>query len=373
MTQNSDASGLAMTTGGDYSLSTRGAKDVIDRATSRFRAALAAAAGQATGDHLVIADFGCADGGTGLEAMRQLASYAKTLRPNGSVTIVYEDQPLNDFNTLTRMVQGQAGPPPLHDPARGIYVLASGTSFYQPVLPPGSLHLGISATAMHWLSAKPTDIADHIHAVGAEGAALAAFSAQAARDWETILLARAAELAPGGRLVFCNFCRDEDGRYLGHTGGVSMFATFREIWRQFQDQGRISAAEFSAMTFPQYYRTVEEFAAPLRDATGPVTAAGLCLETIETGITPCPYAAAFDQEGGADGGDSASFARAYVPTLRSWSESTFFNGLSTGRPVAERRQVIEDFYQAYVDRVTTDPRGHAMDYVHAYMTIAKAA
>ncbi|MEC9215568.1 MAG: hypothetical protein VX647_00020, partial [Pseudomonadota bacterium] len=94
MTQNSDASGLAMTTGGDYSLSTRGAKNVIDRATPRFRAALAAAAGQATGDHLVIADFGCADGGTGLEAMRQLASHAKTLRPNGSVTIVYEDQPL---------------------------------------------------------------------------------------------------------------------------------------------------------------------------------------------------------------------------------------------------------------------------------------
>ena len=42
MTQNSAASGLAMTTGGDYSLSTRGAKDVIDRATPRFRAALAA-------------------------------------------------------------------------------------------------------------------------------------------------------------------------------------------------------------------------------------------------------------------------------------------------------------------------------------------
>jgi len=123
------------------------------------------------------------------------------------------------------------------------------------------------------------------------------------------------------------------------------------------------------MTFPQYYRTVEEFAAPLRDATGPVTAAGQSLETIETGVTPCPYAAAFAREGG----DAASFARAYVPTLRSWSESTFFNGLSTGRPVAERLQVIEDFYQAYVDRVPTDPRGHAMDYVHAYMTIAKAA
>ena len=35
--------------------------------------------------------------------------------------------------------------------------------------------------------------------------------------------------------------------------------------------------------------------------------------------------------------------------------------------------MIEDFYQAYVNRVATDPRGHAMDYLHAYMTIAKAA
>lgn len=369
MTQDSKASGLAMTTGGDYSLSTRGAKDVIDRATPRYRAALEAVAGQVAGDNLVIADFGCADGGTGLQAMRHLANHARTLRPNGSVLIVYEDQPLNDFNALTRMVQGQDGPPPLHDPTRGVYVLTSGASFYQSVLPPGGLHLGVSATAMHWLSAKPSDIDDHVHAVGADGAALAAFQAQAARDWETILLRRAAELAPGGRLVFCNFCRDEEGRYLGHTGGVSMFATFREIWLAFRAQGRLSAAEFSAMTFPQYYRTVDEFAAPLRDPAGPVAAAGLRLETIETGVTPCPYAAAFAR----DGGDPTAFARAYVPTLRSWSESTFFNGLSARRPEAERRQVIEDFYQAYVDRVAADPRGHAMDYVHAYMTIAKAA
>ena len=71
------------------------------------------------------------------------------------------------------------------------------------------------------------------------------------RDWETNLLARAAELAPCGRLIFYTFCRDENGRYLGHTGGVSMFATLREIWQQFHDQGRISAAELSAMTFQQ--------------------------------------------------------------------------------------------------------------------------
>ena len=150
-------------------MSTRGAKDVIDRATPRFRAALAAAAGQATGDHLVIADFGCADGGTGLEAMRQLANHAKMLRPNGSVTIVFEDQPLKDFNALTRMVEGQAGPPPLHDPARSIYVLASGTSFYEPVPPPGSLHLEVSATAFRRLRTGRSSVFAKYEAVEPHG------------------------------------------------------------------------------------------------------------------------------------------------------------------------------------------------------------
>ena len=119
------------------------------------------------------------------------------------------------------------------------------------------------------------------------------------------------------------------------------------------------------MTFPQYYRTVDEFAAPLRDPAGPVAAAGLRLETIETGVTPCPYAAA-----ARDGGDPTAFAepmcRPCVP-----GRIDLFQRLVGTPPEAERRQVIEDFYQAYVDRVAADPRGHAMDYVHAYMTIAK--
>ena len=44
------------------------------------------------------------------------------------------------------------------------------------------------------------------------------------------------------------------------------------------------------MTFPQYYRTVEEFAA--RYVTQPVRNRRRAPETIETGITPCPYDAA---------------------------------------------------------------------------------
>ena len=111
-------------------------------------------------------------------------------------------------------------------PVDGVYPLFSATSFHRQILPSGGLDLGFSATAMHWLSAKPCDISDHVQAVGASGAELAAFARQGNADWQAILLQRARELRPGGRLVLVNFCRDEEGRYLGRTGGVDMFGTF---------------------------------------------------------------------------------------------------------------------------------------------------
>ena len=79
-----------------------------------------------------------------------------------------------------------------------VYVTASGTSFYTQCLPPGSVHLGFSATAMHWLRDKPCDVTGALHhtmiTVPEEAEK---FKEQAARDWETVLLARAKELALG--------------------------------------------------------------------------------------------------------------------------------------------------------------------------------
>ena len=76
---------------------------------------------------------------------------------------------------------------------------------------------------MHYLSRLPATLAEHVHVVTARGAERDAFAAQAASDWETILLHRARELVPGGQLVFANFCIDEAGRYTGATGGRNLF------------------------------------------------------------------------------------------------------------------------------------------------------
>ena len=361
----SQASDMAMKGGGYYSLATIGAKDVIDAATRLVLEAIGKMdlAGNAA---FALADMGCADGGTSIDMVRGAIAAVRERMPGKPIAIYYTDQPRNDYNALFEIVNGAAGDGTPVSELEAVQVFASATSFYRQILPPESLDLGFSATAMHWLSRKPGDISNHVQAVGAEGPELAAFAAQGNKDWETILLHRAAELRPGGRLVFANFCKDEAGRYLGNTGGEHMFDTFNVIWRDFLADGSIDQAEYLAMTLPQYYKSVEEFAAPLADPANPVHRAGLRLEQIETRVTPCPFAAAFKEHG-----DAAAFAKSYIPTLRSWTESTFFAGLSAERLLDQRQALIDRYYSTYEDRVRSNPNGHGMDYVHAFMTITK--
>jgi hypothetical protein len=210
-------------------------------------------------------------------------------------------------------------------------------------------------------------IADHVQAVGAAPAERERFRAQALADWNAILLNRARELRPGGRLVFANFCLDDEGRYLGATGGVNMFDKFARHWRDLHAAGRIGRQEYVNATFQQFYKTPDEFAAPFRDPQSEVSRAGLRLEHLSTMTTPCPYAEDFRRNG-----DAAAFAKAYVPTLRSWSETVFAGALDPARDAAERAGILDDFYGAYEADVARAPEGHGMDYVHCVMAIAKA-
>lgn len=366
------ADNITMAGGGAYSLATKGAKDVIDAATPLVLGALDSMRLPASLSGFSMADMGCADGGTSLDMVRAALGYVRELAPQANLTITYTDQPRNDFNALVGIVHGSynadnpGGLQPCLGEIERVYALFSANSFYRQAVADNSLDFGFSATAMHWLSTKPTNLSDHIHMVGAGGKERQIFAEHAARDWETILLHRARELVRGGRLVLVNFCIDEHERYLGNTGGVNMFDTFNRIWREFVDDGRISQAEYLNMTLPQYYNTVDEFSRPLLDPANRCFQAGLRLESIETRVVPCPFAQEFKIHG-----DVELFADGLIPTIRTWNESIYFAALDPARALQERGEIIEDYYAAYRDLVVQDPHNHGMGYVHAYKTIRK--
>jgi SAM-dependent methyltransferase len=285
--------------------------------------------------------------------------------------VTYTDLPSNDFSALFKNLLGfgSSGANTFLTDIENVFVNACGIGFHEQLLPNETLDIGFSATAMHYISEKPCTINDHVHMVGASGDSLAAFAQQAKRNWEDLLLARSRELRPGGRLVILNFGIDEQGRYLGNTGGINMFDTFAELWSNMRKEDIITSDEFKNTGFPQYYRTVEEFCAPLKDQSSAVYQAGLRLVSAKTGVLDCPYRRAFDEAQGSM--SNREFAVSYIPTLRSWSEAVFVNGLSGERPQEEKDQIVDQFYQRYEDRVAENPDGHAMDYVHCYLAMEK--
>jgi len=247
---------------------------------------------------------------------------------------------------------------------RRVFSFASGTSFHQQIFPDATLSLGFSATAMHWLSRLPATLGDHVHVVGAHGAIRDAFAAQAAADWETILLHRARELVPGGQLVLANLCIDEAGRYSGGSGGHDTFGMFARHWRTLYEDGTITSHELHRATFVQYFRTIPEFRAPFDDPASAVSRAGLVLEHCSSVLTPVKHFTAGAQ-------DAATYAREFIASIRAFSESTFLDALEAGRPQTEREAIVDRFYAAYEAEVAATPEDHRRDAVHCFMRVAK--
>jgi len=357
---------MAMKGAGYYSQATTGARDVIELAVPTIKEAIARMRLKDDGRTFRAADIGCADGGTSMGMWRQVLAEVRRHSPSCPIEIVYTDLPRNDFTQLFRNVHNQTDLKSYHGEIAEVYPLASGTSFHQAIFPPESINLAFSATASHYISQAPCNISDHVHMVGARDDELRQWKHTGRIEWERLLHLRASELVKGGRLVFLNFGIDKQGRYLGSTGGVSMFDTFNALWRALADEGRITRAEYLNTNFPQVYRNAEEFTAPLRDRESPVHRAGLRLEHLEERHLVCPYAKAF-----AEHKEAERFAREYIPTLRSWSEPTFAAGLDPKRTAAERMAILDEFYGRYERLVATRPSGHGMDYIHVHLVCVK--
>ena len=123
-------------------------------------------------------DMGAADGGTSLDMWGRALAHLRG-RTDRPVELIYTDLPKNDFSQVFQQVHGLTGQRTYQQDVPGVYVMASGTSFHEGIVPPGTLDLGFSATASHYITAVPCAIPDHVHMVGATDAVRAAFSEDA--------------------------------------------------------------------------------------------------------------------------------------------------------------------------------------------------
>ncbi len=368
MTLKAETAGfMAMKGDGYYSKATTGARDVMIAAAPLLTGAIDRMDLKADDPYPIrVSDMGCADGGTSVEMWRRVLGHMRAKLSTRPIEIVYTDLPRNDFSQLFRMIHGQTDIKSYYGEIAEVYPFASGTSFHQAIFAPATVDLAFSATASHYISKVPVNISNHVHMVGAVGEERRAYDQTGAIEWERMLHYRARELKRGGRLCLLNFGIDDQGRYLGSTGGVSMFDTFDALWKGLASEGRITAAEYQNTNFPQVYRTTEQFTAPLHDQSGPVYRAGLRLEHVEQRHLVCPFARSYETHQ-----DAERFAIEYIPTLRSWSEPTFASGLSPSRPLAERQAILDEFYGRYQRMVAANPSGHGMDYIHVHLICVK--
>ena len=208
-----------------------------------------------------------------------------------------------------------------------MFVQACGQGFHEQCYPSGTVDLAMSFTAMHWLSASPGSLAgnaDCMHAAQCGAGEAAAEQAQAARDWRAIVAARAKELRPGGSFVAANFCVSSEGHFLGSTEvGVSMWESFAKCWRRLHDEGVIDGAELKAVSFPSYYRSKREM------CDGVEAVPGLRVVECVERVVRCPYREAW-VSGRSKGKTAREHAEWFVPTTKTWSNSTFKAALRSG-------------------------------------------
>jgi len=369
---------------GVYSAETAGCFDVIRKATPLVMESLEQILQQQQQSDesslFTVCDYGTADAGTSLGLVHQVCTRIRDETSSTSIQVIYEDQPTNEWQSVFGHFHGtlqakdaygrvQSTPSDIEN----VYGLAAGTSFFHQIVAPSTVDLGISFTAMHWLSVQPNSLKGHeaLHAAqvltdkSLDDALVQAETKQAAQDWLTILQHRASELKPGGRLVCVNFCRTQDGHFLGKTTqGANMWESFRHSWHKLHQDGLIDNEEAQAVSFPNYYRTQQEFIDGIDQVDG------LQLISCEEHIVPCPYRTQWTN---GDCGDNnmtpAEYAAWFVPTTRTWSHATFAAALHSDR--TDKEQVLEQFWQNYQDLVAQDPSQHGMDYVHCYLVLEK--
>jgi len=249
------------------------------------------------------------------------------------------------------------------DPPPATVVSMAGIPLHQaPSLPPGTVHVAVTGTCMHWvpdaasLASSGSIFPGHPDHVNSDERR--AWRLAAERHWERLLEMRAAELAPGGSFIAAipaspTPCPARSGLYNEIIGDMNRLLA---DWRR---AGRIGSATVEAAVVPVWARTLDEFRAPF--AAGGGRFAGLELESAELFRLDNPYWH----------NDPAVFAREYVQSVAAWGGPLLLRAFAN-EGEASAAGLLADFLGELEARVAGAPDRYRWDYVEALVICRKA-
>jgi hypothetical protein len=230
-----------------------------------------------------------------------------------------------------------------------------------PCLPPGSVHVAVTGTAMHWV-ADAAGLAstgsvfpgyrDHT-----DEAERRAWREAAEAQWERSLEMRAIELVPGGRFIGAipaspAPCPERTGPYVEVIGDMNRLLA---DWRR---AGRIGDETVAAAVVPVWMRTLNEIRAPFESGGGRV--GGLELESAELFRLDNPY---WDD-------DPDAFAREYVRSVAAWGGPLLLAAFALeGENHAP--DLLADYLAELEARVAETPDRYRRDYLEALVVCRK--
>jgi hypothetical protein len=206
---------------------------------------------------VVIADYGSSQGKNSMAPMQVVINgLRQRVGPSRPISVFHVDQPSNDFNALFEVLHADPDRYVLDEP--NVFPSAIGRSFYENVLPPGSVHLGWCSYAAVWLSRVPTLIPGHFVSICSTGTVRVEFERQAAQDWEAFLSLRARELRTGGRLIVVLPALADDGS----SGFENIMDQANVVLGEMAVDGTIRPEERARMVLPSHPRRKRDLLAP---------------------------------------------------------------------------------------------------------------
>jgi len=201
---------------------------------------------------VTIADYGSSEGYNSMILFGKLLSEFRKTHTN-SVHIYHIDLPTNNWGRFFNLLKEDKDS---YLKISDVYYSAVGRSFYEEVVGPNSVDLGIASFAFHFLS-EDVNSPDHIQAGWSQVPEVnQKAKLQAHQDLTVLLANRYRELRPGARLILITPSADAPpGTY--HTQIVN-----RAIQNLLQ-KNLITQEESKNLSRPVHYRTHEEWQSTL--------------------------------------------------------------------------------------------------------------